>query len=120
MNAPATFSYASVENSSVTFTLMPSKIACSIAGSPSSVPGILIITLGRSTRRQYSRTCARVASVSCAPWRSTSREIADLRERRLGVGREVGHHLERHVAVVALGVVVQRAQHVGGHLHVAD
>ena len=50
--ASATFSYAATENSSVTLTLIPSYIACSIAGTPSGVPGILIITLARSTRCQ--------------------------------------------------------------------
>jgi len=32
--------------------LIPSKIACSIAGTPASVPGILIITFGRCRRAQ--------------------------------------------------------------------
>jgi hypothetical protein len=64
MYASATFSYAATENSSVTFTLIPSYSACSMAGTPSGVPGILIITLARSTRCQNERTCSSVPSVS--------------------------------------------------------
>jgi hypothetical protein len=52
--------------------LIPLAIASSIAGTPSSVPGILIIRLGRSTRCQKSRAWASVASVSCAKAGSTS------------------------------------------------
>jgi len=44
--------------------LMPSVRHRSMAGMPSSVPGILIITLGRSTRFQNSRACSIVLSVS--------------------------------------------------------
>ena len=53
---------------------MPAAIASSIAGTPSSVPGILTIRLGRSTRSQKSRACATVFSVSCAKAGSTSSE----------------------------------------------
>ena len=42
-----------------------------------------------------------------------------LLERALGVVRQPRRDLERHVAVVAAGLVVDRAQHVGGELHVA-
>jgi hypothetical protein len=52
MKASATFTYDSTENSSVTLMLMPSEMHCSIAGTPAVVPGILIITFGRSTRCQ--------------------------------------------------------------------
>ena len=69
-----TFSYCDTLNSSVTLTLMPSYSACSIAGRPSSVPGILIIRLGRSTRPQYSLAWAIVLSVSKARSGSTSSE----------------------------------------------
>ena len=74
MYASATFSYAATENSSVTLTLIPSYNACSIAGTPSGVPGILIITFGRSTRFQNERTCSSVPSVSCARSGATSSE----------------------------------------------
>ena len=73
-NASAMALYDSTENSSVTFTLIPAAIASSMAGTPASVPGILIIRLGRSTRSQYSCACLRVASVSCAKAGSTSSE----------------------------------------------
>jgi hypothetical protein len=55
MKASAMALYDSTENSSVTFTLIPAAIASSMAGTPASVPGILIIRFGRSTRSQYSR-----------------------------------------------------------------
>ena len=42
-----------------------------------------------------------------------------LLERALGVVRQPRRHLERDVAVVAAGLVVDRPQHVGGELHVA-
>jgi hypothetical protein len=72
MNALPTLRYDSTLNSSVTLTLMPSEIACSTAGTPASVPGILIIRFGRSTRSQYMRRASSVASVSCARSGSTS------------------------------------------------
>ncbi len=53
---------------------MPSAIASSIAGTPSSVPGILIITFGRSTRFHSSRACSSVFCVSWASDGSTSSE----------------------------------------------
>ena len=53
---------------------MPAAIASSIAGMPSSVAGILIITLGRSTRSHSSWAWRRVASVSKATPGSTSSE----------------------------------------------
>ena len=52
MYASATSSYADTANRSVTFTLMPSKTACSIAGTPAGVPGILMKTFGRPRRCQ--------------------------------------------------------------------
>ncbi|MFK4398648.1 hypothetical protein ABIF31_005205 [Bradyrhizobium elkanii] len=43
-----------------------------------------------------------------------------LRDRALGVHREIGRHLEADEAVAAVAVVVDRAQHVGGALDVLD
>src|SRR5690625_4923487 len=57
---------------SVTLTLMPSAIAAVIAGSPSGVAGIFTRRLGRSTSCHSSRAWARVPSVSCARYGSTS------------------------------------------------
>ena len=87
------------ENSSVTLTLMPAAMASSIAGTPSSVPGILTIRLGRSTRPQKSRACATVVSVSCASAGSTSSETKPSAPSRL---------------------VPDRPQHVAGQLDVED
>ena len=50
----------------MTLTLIPSKIAVSIASTPSAVPGILIITFGRETSFQYLRADAIVPAVSRA------------------------------------------------------
>ena len=52
--------------------LIPSLMHFSIAGMPSVVPGILIITLGRFTRFQKSRAPAIDFSVSCAMSADTS------------------------------------------------
>ena len=49
---------------------------------PSSVPGILIIRLGRSTRSQYSRACSIVRSVSKARSGSTSKRHEAVVRRR--------------------------------------
>jgi hypothetical protein len=46
--------------------------------------------------------------------------LARLLHRALRVERDVGIDLERDVAVVAVGLVVDRAQHVGGVLDVLD
>ncbi len=78
---------------------MPAAIVSSIAGTPASVPGILTIRLGRSTRSQYSRACLMVASVSCAKAGSTSSET-------------------KPSAPSASSQT--RAQHVAGELHVED
>ena len=48
--ASAVARYCSRENSSVTFTGTPAKVASSIAGSPCSVPGILMNTFSRPAR----------------------------------------------------------------------
>ena len=58
---------------SVTLTLRPSAKVRWIAGMPSSVAGILIMRLGRSTRSQSVRAVAIVASVSCDSDGGTSR-----------------------------------------------
>ena len=54
---------------------LPSYVISSIAGKPSSVPGILIMRFGRSTRSQYSRACSIVRWVSKARSGSTSKEM---------------------------------------------
>ena len=53
---------------------MPSNSACSIAGMPASVAGILIIRFGRSTSSQYMWACSSVPSVSCASRGATSQD----------------------------------------------
>src|SRR6266511_627509 len=53
-NASAAARYCSRENKRVTLTGTPEKIASSIAGRPSFVPGILINTLGRAARANKS------------------------------------------------------------------
>ena len=77
----------------MTLTLIPAAIVSSIAGMPSSVAGILIITLGRSTRSCSERAAAIVS---------------------VGVVGERGRDLDRDEAVAAVVRVVHRAQHVGG------
>src|SRR4051812_39220428 len=66
MYASITCSYRWSENSSVTFTFTPRAVSSSMAGSPASVAGTLIITLGRSSRPHRSSACAIVPSVSSA------------------------------------------------------
>ena len=51
---------------SVTLMFIPAAIDSSMAGSPSSVAGILIITLGRATRSKSVRASRHVVLVSCA------------------------------------------------------
>src|SRR5882672_3627877 len=72
MNASAAARYWSSENNSVTLTGMPTKIASSVAGSPSLVPGILIRRLGRCARACRSLASATVDSVSCASGETSS------------------------------------------------
>ncbi len=57
--ASAAARYCSREKSSVTFTGTPAKVASSMAGSPSFVPGILMCRLGRP-----ARACSPVAAES--------------------------------------------------------
>ena len=66
--ASITARYRSIEKISVTFTLMPLARVAVIAGRPSTVAGILIITFGRPTV-SHSRT----AVVSVAPVSRESR-----------------------------------------------
>ena len=72
--ASATAAYRFTEKISVTFTGTPEAIVSSTAGSPSFVPGILIITFGRPTASNSSRARAIVAFVSRARSGSTSRD----------------------------------------------
>ena len=55
-------------------TGMPAKIASSIAGSPSFVPGILMKRFRRFARAKSSLAAARVLAVSCARSGDTSSE----------------------------------------------
>ena len=80
-------------------TLMPSASRSRIAGSPSGVPGTLIIRFLRST-------------VAPQPLR--------LRDGGLRVGCEIGRNLDADKAVGAVRRVVRWAQHVGGVLDVLD
>jgi hypothetical protein len=63
-NASADARYCSRENRRVTLTGTPAKIASSMAGSPSRVPGILMKRLGRPARACKSLAAARVLVVS--------------------------------------------------------
>ena len=56
----------------MTLTGTPAKIAASIAGNPSAVPGILMKRLGLPPRRCRSRAAASVLLVSCASSGETS------------------------------------------------
>ena len=66
---------------SVTLTLMPAAIAAVIASRPAMVAGILMMRVGAVDRRP---------------------ELLGLRDRRVGVVREVGLDLDRHAAVDAV------------------
>src|SRR6266511_5144126 len=90
--ASITCSYIDTANSSVTLMLSPSAIICSIAGTPSCVPGILTIRLGRSTAR--------------------------LRHRLLGVEGKQRADLDAYPPVHVVGLVVAWAQDVTGHADV--
>ena len=52
--------------------VIPSEMHCVIAGSPSTVAGILIMTFGRSTIHHRARASAIVLAVSRASRGSTS------------------------------------------------
>ncbi len=71
-NASAEATYCSRENSRVTLIGMPAKIASSIAGRPSLVPGILMNRFDRHARPCRSLAAARVLTVSCARSGDTS------------------------------------------------
>ncbi len=73
-NASAAATYCSRENSKVTLTGMPAKIASSMAGNPSFVPGILMNRLGRFARAYKSFAAAIVLAVSWASSGDTSNE----------------------------------------------
>ena len=91
--ASAAATYCARENSSVTLIGTPAKIASSMAGRPSLVPGILMKRLGRSG-----------AGVKFLG-------------RGEGAGRVVGQQgrdLQRHPAVHAVGLVVDRPKQIGG------
>ncbi len=58
----------------MTLTLIPAAIVALIAGTPAAVPGILIITLGRSTAFQSRAAASIVPGVSLASVGETSSE----------------------------------------------
>ena len=60
------------QENDVTLIGTPAKIASSIAGIPSLVPGILMKRLGRPARAWSSLAAARVSAVSCAKSGETS------------------------------------------------
>ena len=70
----------------------PAKIASSIAGRPSFVPGILMNRLGRPLAR---------ADLGC-------------RQRAGGVMGQQRRHFQRYPAVHAVGLVVNRPEQIGG------
>ena len=67
-----TWPYRSSPKISVTLTLIPSEMAWVIAGSPSTVAGILMSRFGRSTIHHSARASAMVFAVSLASRGSTS------------------------------------------------
>ena len=70
--ASAAASYWAQENSSVTFTGTPAKMASSIAGSPSGVPGIFTNRFGRSACLWICNASVIVPAVSLASSGDTS------------------------------------------------
>ena len=82
----------------MTLTLIPASSVAAIAGMPSAVAGILIITFGRSSRAQSSLACAIVPSVSCARSGETSTDtkpsvavpLVVVRAQDVGRVRDVG------------------------------
>ena len=72
--ASADAKYCSRENRSVTLTGTPAKIASSIAGKPSFVPGIFMNRLGRRARAKSFLAAAMVRAVSCASSGDTSND----------------------------------------------
>jgi hypothetical protein len=70
--ASAAARYCSREKRSVTLTGTPAKIASSMAGTPSFVPGILMKRFGRPARANSSLAAASVLAVSWARSGDTS------------------------------------------------
>ena len=85
--------------SSVTFTDTPSRVRRRKASTPSAVPGTLIITFGTVDQR--------------------AQPVRALHGRVL-LERQVGLHLERDVAVVAVRALPHRAHQVARPLDVGD
>ena len=83
----------------MTLTLIPRAVSSSIAGTPASVAGTLIITFGRASRSQSSTACATVPAVSFG---------------------EVGRALEGDEPVAPGARVVGGAQQVGGSADVLE
>jgi hypothetical protein len=70
--ASATARYCSRENSRVTFTGTPAKMASSMAGTPAGVPGIFTYKFGRSACLWMLRAASMVDLVSSAKSGDTS------------------------------------------------
>ena len=78
---------------------MPSPISCWNAGMPSTVPGTLIITLGRFDRLP---------------------QAASFRKRAFGLVRQIGRDFEAHVAIPVFRALVYGQEYIGGVLNVAN
>ena len=87
------------QNSNVTLTGTPAKIASSIAGRPSVVPGILMNRFGCCARACSSLAAAMVRS---------------------GIVGQQRRNLERYPAVDAAGPPAHRPKHLGGLCQVLD
>ena len=105
-NASAAARYCSREKRSVTLIGMPAKIASSMAGSPSLVPGILMRRFGRPARACRALAAARVLAVSWASSGDTSsdtqpstpsRPVPDRSKQIRGAGQIVQRQLEEQV-----------------------
>jgi hypothetical protein len=79
--------YRCSEKISVTLTLIPSEMACVIAGNPSGVAGTLMNRFGRSTIHHRLRASAMVLGASLATLGSTS---MDTRPSRPAVASYTG------------------------------
>ena len=77
------------ENSRVTLIGTPAKIASSMAGSPSLVPGILMNRFGRPARACSSLAAARVLAVS---WASSGDTSSDTQPSTPSVRSQIGRN----------------------------
>ncbi len=100
--ASITASYRSREKINVTLMLIPSARHWLIAGSPSTVAGILTNRFGRSTSHHSARASAMVFAVSCAIRGSTSIEIRPSTPSLASkTGRSTSHADRTSIVVIA-------------------